>query len=230
MHNSKSALLIIIGAGGFAESGLKPGVPGCDHCLSEVSMNICDLRPDAEAVVMQAARLLVEGFCEHWPNAWPTLETALDEVHECLSEERICRIAVEGETVLGWIGGIPQYDGHVWELHPLVVHAVYRGRGIGRALVEDLEAQVAARGGLTIYLGTDDEDDMTSLGGVDLYDDLWGRIARIQNLKGHPYSFYSRLGYYIVGVVPDANGPGKPDICMAKRVQPLRLQSQGDPG
>lgn len=182
-------------------------------------MVICDLCSDAEAAVVQAAQLLVEGFREHWPNAWPTLEAALDEVRECLSAERICRVAMLEETVVGWIGGIPQYDGHVWELHPLVVRADARGCGIGRALVEDLEAQVAVRGGLTIYLGTDDEDDMTTLSGVDLYDDLWGRIAHIQNLKGHPYSFYARLGYSIVGVVPDANGPGKPDICMAKRVQ-----------
>lgn len=182
-------------------------------------MHIRDLRPDDEAAIEQAALLLVEGFREHWPNAWPTLEAALEEVRECLAAERICRIAVEGETVLGWIGGLPQYDGHVWELHPLVVRADQRGRGIGRALVEDLEAQVAARGGLTIFLGTDDEDDMTSLGGADLYTDPWGHIARIQNLKGHPYSFYEKLGFIIVGVVPDANGPGKPDIYMAKRAR-----------
>lgn len=182
-------------------------------------MPIRDLRSDDEAAIKQAALLLVEGFREHWPNAWPTLEAALEEVRECLAAERICRIAVEGEIVLGWIGGLPQYDGHVWELHPLVVRADQRGRGIGRALVEDLEAQVAARGGLTIFLGTDDEDDMTSLGGADLYTDLWGHIARIQNLKGHPYSFYEKLGFIIVGVVPDANGPGKPDIYMAKRAR-----------
>lgn len=183
-------------------------------------MHTCDLHPDDEAAVGQAAQLLVAGFKAHWPNAWPTLESAMEEVREAVGAERISRIAVEGELVLGWIGGIPQYDGHVWELHPLVVAAAQRGRGIGRALVEDLEAQVAARGGLTIYLGTDDEDDMTSLAGADLYSDLWGQIARIRNLKGHPYSFYEKLGFIIVGVVPDANGPGKPDICMAKRVRP----------
>jgi len=26
------------------------------------------------------------------------------------------------------------------------------------------------------------------------------------------------MGYAIVGVIPDANGPGKPDIIMAKRM------------
>lgn len=33
-----------------------------------------------------------------------------------------------------------------------------------------------------------------------------------------PYEFYQKLGYAIIGVVPDANGLGKPDILMAKRV------------
>ena len=63
------------------------------------------------------------------------------------------------ETVLGWIGGIRQYDGNVWELHPLVVKPSYQGQGIGRALVTDLEEQVRQRGGLTLWLGTDDEDE-----------------------------------------------------------------------
>ncbi len=40
----------------------------------------------------------------------------------------------------------------------------------------------------------------------------------IQNLRGHPYGFYEKQGFVIVGVMPDANGPGKPDILMAKRI------------
>lgn len=33
-----------------------------------------------------------------------------------------------------------------------------------------------------------------------------------------PHGFYEKLGFMIVGVMPDANGIGKPDIYMAKRV------------
>ena len=40
----------------------------------------------------------------------------------------------------------------------------------------------------------------------------------VRNLRGHPYEFYQRCGFTIVGVVPDANGLGKPDILLAKRV------------
>lgn len=67
-------------------------------------------------------------------------------------------------------------------------------------------------------LGTDDEDDMTSLSTVDLYEDTWGKIQNIRNIKGHPYEFYQKMGFVITGVVPDANGMGKPDILMSKRV------------
>ena len=180
-------------------------------------MDIVDLVAD-ERVIQQVATMLVEGFRRHWPNAWPDLEGAILEVTESLSDERISRVAMDGEIVLGWIGAIPEYGGMSWELHPLVVHGDYRNRGIGRALVADLEQRVSERGGVTIFLGTDDEDDMTSLGGKDLYPNVLAHLALIENPKGHPYEFYQKVGFTIVGVIPDANGRGKPDILMAKRV------------
>jgi aminoglycoside 6'-N-acetyltransferase I len=181
------------------------------------AIKIVDLQPNDETATQQIAELLVEAFREHWPEAWPDLESARQEVRESFEGDRISRVALDGGgTVLGWIGGIRQYEGHVWELHPLVVRPAYQGRGIGRALVADLEAQVRERGGLTLWLGTDDEDNMTTLAGVNLYPDVWEHVAQIKNLRGHPYEFYQKLGFVIVGVLPDANGPGKPDIYMAK--------------
>ena len=182
-------------------------------------MKIIDLNPNNRQAIQQAASLLVEGFKENWPDAWPTLEDALPEVKESFEEDRISRVAIsDSDEVLGWIGGIKQYDGHVWELHPLVVRADYQGQGIGRALVADLEIEVSKRGGLTLWLGTDDESNMTSLSGVDLYPNVLEHLGNIRNLRGHPYEFYQKLGFTIVGVLPDANGLGKPDIYMAKRV------------
>lgn len=182
-------------------------------------MQIISLHPGDEHAVRQAAALLVEGFRAHWPAAWPDMDSALAEVREALVAGKICRAAIDEDgSLLGWIGGIPGYGGNVWELHPLVVRPDRRNQGIGRTLVADLEAQVRARGGLTLWLGTDDEDDMTSLSAVDLYDDLPGHLAHIHNLKGHPFEFYQKCGFTVAGVVPDANGPGKPDILMAKRV------------
>lgn len=182
-------------------------------------MHIQSLPRDNPAALRQAAEILTLAFREHWPDAWPTLEEALEEVHEMLAPDRICRVACDEDgNVLGWIGGIPQYDGNVWELHPLAVHPAQQRRGIGRALVADFEAQVRERGGLTIMLGTDDEDNMTTLAGVDLYADTWGQLRDIRDLKGHPFVFYQKLGYSLIGVIPDANGRGKPDILMGKRI------------
>lgn len=180
--------------------------------------SITDLDPGAEETVRQTAELLVEGFKADWPEAWPNTDAALKEVRESFSEGRISRVAVAGDgTVLGWIGGIPSYEGNVWELHPLVVRPDLQRRGIGRALVADLEDRVRERDALTLWLGTDDESGMTTLSGVDLYPDVLEHLANIKNLRGHPYEFYQKLGFSIIGVMPDANGPGKPDIYMAKR-------------
>ncbi len=183
-------------------------------------MNITSLDPNNRKLIQQAAQLIVDAFREHWPDAWPTLEEGLKEIREMLESERICRAAVdENGNLLGIIGGIPAYDGHVWELHPLAILPSMQGQGIGRALVEDFEEQIRMKGGLTITLGSDDEDGMTSLANIDLYENLWEKIRDIRNFKDHPFEFYQKMGYVITGVVPDANGIGKPDILMAKRVK-----------
>ncbi len=182
-------------------------------------MQIITLTANHNTLIRQAAQLLVDAFIEHWPGAWQTLEAGLEEVHEMLIPERIFRVAVDDDgNLLGLIGGIPEYEGNVWELHPLAVQPSMQGKGIGRALVQDFEEQVRQRGGLTIMLGTDDEDDMTSLSNVDLYENTWEKIRDIRNLKGHPFEFYQKMGYTIIGVMPDAKGRGKPDIYMGKRV------------
>jgi aminoglycoside 6'-N-acetyltransferase I len=180
-------------------------------------MSIHGLSPDASDWREQAARLLFESFRDRSP-AWPDLAAARAEVDDSLEPGRISRVWVVDGAVAGWIGGQPQYDGHVWELHPLVVSDRHRGRGIGAALVRDLESAVAARGALTLWVGADDENFETSLGGVDLYDDLPARLREVTGGGAHPYAFYRRMGFQIVGVMPDANGRGKPDIFLAKPV------------
>jgi len=182
-------------------------------------MEIITLAATDNRLINQAAQLLVDAFREHWPDAWPTLAEGIKEVYEMLENERICRVAVdENGDLQGMIGGIPTYDGHVWELHPLAVQPSLQGQGIGRALVEDFEEQVRSRGALTITLGSDDQDSMTSLSQVDLYQNLWDKVRDIRNLKNHPFEFYQKMGFVITGVVIDANGIGKPDILMSKRV------------
>ena len=184
-------------------------------------MTIIDLTSDDRERLIQTATLLLDGFADTGSAAWTTHEAALAEVRESLQQDRVSRTAIDGDgRVIGWIGAIRSYDGYAWELHPMVVDRRHRRRGVGRALVADLEEQVRHRGGLTIYLGTDDENCRTSLGGVDLYPDVLGALRTIENRSGHPFEFYQRVGFAIVGAIPDANGFGRPDILMAKRIAP----------
>ncbi len=182
-------------------------------------MRIRDLKDLAPAAHRQAAALLVEGFAEHWPEAWPDLESATRTVDQAMTGDRIARTALDDAgNVLGWAAAEPLYNGNVWELDVLVVQPSLQRQGIGRALVADMEEQVREHGGLTIWLGSDDEDAMTSLSGVDLYPDPLAHLSAIRDRKGHPFVFYLKVGFSIAGVLPDANGPGKPDIFLAKSV------------
>lgn len=74
--------------------------------------------------------LLVDGFSDTGSTSWRNLNDALSEVRESFQPERISRIAIdEAGNVQGWIGGLEEYEGNVWELHPLVVHRDCRKRG-----------------------------------------------------------------------------------------------------
>jgi aminoglycoside 6'-N-acetyltransferase I len=178
---------------------------------------IVDLASDAR-LVEPTAQLLLDVFRNRTED-WQDFDSAREKVLASLAPDRISRVMIDDSgLVLGWIGAAPIYGGRVWELHPLVVSDSHRRRGVGRALVADLEQLVAARGALTLWAGSDDEHGETTLSGRDLYPDIAGAIGGIRNLGAHPYEFYLRLGFRIAGVLPDANGVGRPDIFLAKRV------------
>jgi aminoglycoside 6'-N-acetyltransferase I len=78
----------------------------------EKSFSIVDLQSEDEATIRQVAALLVEGFALNWPEAWPDVESAVEEVRESFGSDRISRVALaDNESVLGWIGGMSTYDG-----------------------------------------------------------------------------------------------------------------------
>ena len=179
-------------------------------------MTIVDLGAQPRAIRDQAAMLLVQHFDE--PGGWRSTAEAFAEVERVI-REGFARAMIYHASLAGWIGGLPEYGGRVWELHPLVVRREYRRRGMGRALVAAFEEEAARRGGLTATLGTDDDSGMTSLADADLYDDLPRRLGELRDLgRRHPFLFYRKLGYTVTGVMPDANGPGRPDIYMSKRL------------
>ena len=175
-------------------------------------MEIKFFEKENDLLIREMAELLAEAF----PHCYG--DCTVKDMEEYLEDERIALMAVEDGHLLGFVGAMPQYD-YAWELHPLVVKKEYQHRGIGTMLVRALEKECAERGVFTVYLGADDEFEKTSLGGTDLFEDTYEKIQNIKNLKGHPFEFYEKLGYCIVGVIPDANGEGKPDIFMARRIR-----------
>lgn len=162
--------------------------------------------------INEAAVLLAKAFPQSYA------DSGLDEINEILAPERIAVMAIINGHLVGLAGAIPQYGNTGWELHPLVVDENYRNQKIGSRLEALLISEVKKSGGIVIYLGTDDESNQTSLSMGDLFDDPYTKINNIENFNNHPYSFYEKLGYIICGVIPDANGKGKPDIIMAKKI------------
>lgn len=161
------------------------------------------------------AKLLAECF-EH---CWNTMNEAFEEIDHCFEDNGIVIIAIDNESVIGFIGGHIQYKPNGWELHPLAVSIYSQRKGIGSELVKAFENEVKILGGTVIFLGADDESGATSLSGCDLFENTFEKIRDIKNLKNHPFEFYMKNGYQIVGVLPDVNGYGKPDIHMAKRIR-----------
>ena len=179
-------------------------------------MEIVNMTQLNKTQIMQAAEILTDSI----PIGWPTLQNALDEINELLIPENTLLAAVENDTVIGWGGILPRYNGNVFEMHPLVVRIDRRNQGIGRAIVAALEEAARKQGGLTIHVAADDEKGHgeTSFANVDLYDDLPGKIKSFSP-GTHQSGFYLKLGYKIIGVMPDANGVGKPDIYLAKSLR-----------
>ncbi|HXU99863.1 MAG TPA: GNAT family N-acetyltransferase [Caulobacteraceae bacterium] len=164
----------------------------------------------------QAARILRQAL--PGPMAYKGPGEAEAEVAKVLGDPaRFGFAALVGDEVAGWIGAARGYS-HSLELHPLAVDPASQRTGVGRALVAALEARARAEGFLAIHLGADDDFGGTSLFGQDVFGEVLATAGQVTADERHPLGFYRRCGFEVVGLIPDANGPGKPDILMAKRI------------
>jgi len=179
-----------------------------------------DISKSDKSFKRQAAAILYAASKTISPDSWPSFKSAMKEVTECCRREYICIGLAEDDELLAWAGLRPLYEKITWELHPLMVMPSRQRTGLGSTLLREIERIALKRQVLNIFLGTDDELGLTSLSRKDLYDhDLFEEIRHIENFGKHPFEFYIKNGYRIIGVVPDASGIGKPDILMCKRLQ-----------
>lgn len=180
---------------------------------------LIDLHDAPPALRQDAARALYDAFRALGNPTWPTIAAAEREVEECCRPDYLCLAGLRDGVVAGWIGMRPMYGDVTWELHPLVVRPRFQGHGIGRALLTAAEDAAQRRGVSGVVLGTDDQTQRTTLAYYDVdTGSVPEAIATLRSLSGHPFEFYRRCGYRVVGFVPDANGPGQPDILMWKRL------------
>ena len=163
-----------------------------------------------------AARILREALA-HLPSAYNAPGEAEAEVAlRCADLDWLGHAALEDERLVGWIGAIRRIATAV---DPSPGRDTDRQRrGIGSALLPP-RFPLPLRGVLTLFLGSDDDYGGTSLFGRDLWPDVVSHIAATEaTTRGHALTFYRQHGYEIVGLLPDVNGAGRPDIMLAKRL------------
>ena len=179
-------------------------------------MLLSDLSSASPIVLEQLAALSVAAARLHAPRWLPDRTAAENELRDAMNAGGIAKVAFIDGQPAGWTACRPLYSA-VWELHPLLVAVDHHGKGVGAALVQAVEQHVRSRNGGVIVLSTSDEIGATSLFGVDLYNEPLRALSGMTYQPGHAVGFWLRMGYTLVGVTPDAEGPGMPSIHFSKR-------------
>jgi aminoglycoside 6'-N-acetyltransferase I len=166
----------------------------------EMDLRIVDFGDLDHGQLAEAARILREAVPS--PTAYKAPGDSEAEVAKFQgASDRFGFAALVGDQVAGWIGGIRGYS-HSLELHPLVVDPARQMRGVGRLLVAALETRARAEGFLAIHLGADDDFGGTNLAGRELFPNVLGHAEGIVAGARHPFGFYRKCGFEVVGLIP----------------------------
>ena len=175
---------------------------------------------DSEETIKQAAEILYVTFTGADRNRWlKNQKEAFDEVKECIEKPNICIGIKTGNELVGWAGIRPMYE-KTWELHPMAIKGEYQGKSYGRMLLKEIEERAYLNGIIGLVVGSDDETNSTSVSEKEINgENIFEAIKNIKNHKCHPFEFYQKCGYSIVGLIPNANGQNKPDIWLWKDIR-----------
>ena len=179
---------------------------------------VCNIS-DSLQLKENAARILYSTFEKMGISGWSTYKSAIIEVEDCIQEPNIAIGLQTNGKLVGWIGIRPMYE-KVWELHPLVVEVQSQKNGYGQRLIKEIEVVARKKGLIGLVLGTDDDNFRTSLSQNELTkQNIFSEIMSIKNINNHPFEFYEKCGYSIIGAIPNASGKNKPDIWMWKNLE-----------
>jgi aminoglycoside 6'-N-acetyltransferase I len=151
-------------------------------------------------------------------SAFPTPEAALGELLDVArTPDALSFVALNlaGE-VCGLVGAAPLRSSSVLRVYPLVVDPPFQRRGVGRTLVRALESAALSSGMTTLMMTLEDEAGLTSLAGRSLFPDPLAPMTRFVPPASHPSAFLKRLGFALTGVIPEAAGPGRPELWFVK--------------
>jgi ribosomal protein S18 acetylase RimI-like enzyme len=104
-------------------------------------------------------------------------------------------VAVEGtDNIIGYIcfGQTPLTEG-TWDIYWIAVAGTWRGRGVGRALLQHAEGEIRDGGGRMVLVETSSKSEYQQ--------------ARM---------FYGRMGYLPVSVITDFYAPGDSKLTLQK--------------
>jgi aminoglycoside 6'-N-acetyltransferase I len=185
--------------------------------LPPFPVDVAEFDPADEMRLNEAASVLYRA-ASRFTSAFPAPEAALGELIELTRHPgSLMFVALNlGGEVCGLAAASPRAASSVLVIRALTVDPPFQRRGVGRALLRRLETAALRSGFTTMTIALEDEAGLTSLAGRSLFPDPLAPMTRFIPPAAHPSAFLKRLGFALSGVIPEAAGPGRPELWFAK--------------
>lgn len=188
--------------------------------LPPFPVDVAGFDPADELRLDEAAYVLYRA-ASRFSSALPTPEAALGELLDVSrTTDAITFVALNlaGE-VCGLASASPYRSSAMLRMQLLVVDPPFQRRGVGRTLLRTVEEAGRELGMSTLMIALDDEAGLTPLAGRSLFPDPLAPMTKFVPPAAHPSTFLKRMGYALTGVLPEAAGPGRPELWFARSLE-----------